>query len=49
MLSAEELVADRTELDNFYLLLLKIDTFDENTVDDFEVSLELANAYKEAL
>lgn len=49
MLSAEELVADRTELDNFYLLLLKIDTFDENTVDDFEVSLELANAYKDAL
>lgn len=49
MLAAEELVADRTELDNFYLLLLKIDTFDENTVDDFEVSLELANAYKEAL
>lgn len=49
MLSAEELVADRTELDNFYLLLLKIDTFDENTVDDFEVSLELANAYKNAL
>lgn len=49
MLSAEELVADRTELDNFYLLLLKIDTFDENTVDDFEVSLDLANAYKDAL
>lgn len=49
MLAAEELVADRTELDNFYLLLLKIDTFDENTVDDFEVSLELANAYKDAL
>ena len=49
MLSAEELVADKTELDNFYLLLLKIDTFDENTVDDFEVSLELANAYKDAL
>ena len=49
MLSAEEIVADRTELDNFYLLLLKIDTFDENTVDDFEVSLDLAEAYKNAL
>ena len=49
MLSAEELVADRTELDNFYLLLLHIDTFDENTVDDFEISLELAEAYKQAI
>lgn len=49
MLSAEEIVADRTELENFYLLLLGIDTFDENTVDDFEVSLELANAYKDAI
>lgn len=49
MISAEELVADRTELDNFYLLLLKIDTFDENTVDDFKISLDLAEAYKEAI
>ena len=49
LLSAEEIVADRTELDNFYLLLLKIDLFDENTVDDFKISLDLANAYKDAL
>ena len=49
MLSAEEIVADRTELDNFYLLLLKIDTFDENTVDDFKISLDLAEAYKNAI
>ena len=49
MLAAEELVADKTELDNFYLLLLQIDTFDENTVDDFEISLELAEAYKDAV
>lgn len=49
MLSAEEIVADRTELDNFYLLLLRIDTFDENTVDDFKISLDLAEAYKNAI
>jgi len=49
LLSAEEIVADRTELDNFYLLLLMVDVFDENTVDDFKVSLELADAYKDAL
>ena len=48
-MSAEDIVADRTELENFYLLLLGIDTFDDNTVDDFKISLELANAYKEAL
>ena len=49
LLSAEELVADKTELDNFYLITLGIDTFDTETVDDFKISLELGEAYKDAL
>ena len=49
MLSAEELVADKTELENFYLITLGIDTFDTETVDDFKISLELGEAYKDAI
>lgn len=50
-LDYEDIIADKTALENFYLLLLEIPTFDGNTesVDDFKVSIEIAEAYKNAL
>lgn len=45
-----QIIADKTELENFYLLLLQIPTFEDNdVVDDFKVSLEIAEAYREAI
>ena len=45
-----QIIADKTFLENFYLLLLQIPTFDDNdVVDDFKVSLEIAEAYKNAI
>ena len=50
-LDYEDIIADKTALENFYLLLLEIPTFDggTETVDDFKVSIEIAEAYKNAL
>lgn len=44
-----QLLADRTELENYKLLLLGIPLIDGDVTDDFKISLEYANAYKEAV
>ena len=44
-----QLLADRTELDNYKLLLLGIPLIDGETVDDFKVSEDIANAYKDSI
>lgn len=48
-LDFEQMIADREEAYNWFLIMLKVPTFDSDVVDDFAVSLEIANAYKEAL
>lgn len=48
-LDFEQIIADKTELENFYLLLLEVPTFDSDVVDDFKVSLDLAEAYRDAI
>ena len=48
-LDFEQMIADREEAYNWFLIMLKVPTFDNDVVDDFSVSLEIANAYKEAL
>ena len=49
-LDFEQMIADRQEAENWFLLLLKVPTFGGNdVVDDFSVSLEIANAYKDAI
>ena len=49
-LDFEQMIADREEAYNWFLILLKVPTFGNNdVVDDFSVSLELAEAYKDAL
>ena len=45
----QQLLADRTELENYKLLLLGIPLIDGDVVDDFKVSIEYAEAYKEAI
>jgi len=44
-----QLLADRTELDNYKLLLLGIPLIDGDVVDDFKVSEEIAGVYKDAI
>ena len=44
-----QLLADKTELDNYKLLLLGIPLIDGDTVDDFKVSEEIAGVYKNAI
>ena len=44
-----QLLADKTELDNYKLLLLGIPLIDGDVVDDFKVSEELAEAYRQAI
>ena len=44
-----QLLADRTELDNYKLLLLGIPLIEGDVVDDFKVSEELASVYKDAV
>jgi len=48
-LDFEQIIADKTELENFYLLLLEVPTFDSDVVDDFKVSLDFAEAYRDAI
>ena len=51
-LDMENIVAEKAKLDNFYLLLLKIPTLNGGSgdvVDDFSVSLEIGEAYKNAI
>lgn len=51
VLDYQDLIADRQELNNWALLLLKVPLLDSSNgvVDDFAVSLEIANAYKDAI
>lgn len=50
ILDYQDLIADREQLNNWALLLLKVPLLGSgNVVDDFAVSLEIAEAYKEAL
>lgn len=44
-----QLLADKTELDNYKLLLLGIPLIDGDVVDDFKVSEEIATVYKDAI
>ena len=44
-----QLLADRTALDNYKLLLLGIPLIDGDVVDDFKVSEEIASVYKDAI
>ena len=44
-----QLLADKTELDNYKLLLLGIPLIDGDVVDDFKVSEEIASVYKDAI
>lgn len=44
-----QLLADKTELDNYKLLLLGIPLIEGDTVDDFKVSEEIAGVYKNAI
>jgi len=44
-----QLLADKTELDNYKLLLLGIPLIDGDVVDDFKVSEEIASVYKDAV
>ena len=44
-----QLLADKTELDNYKLLLLGIPLIDGDVVDDFKVSEGLAEAYRQAI
>ena len=44
-----QLLADKEELENYKLLLFGIPLIDGDTVDDFKVSLEIAEAYKAAV
>lgn len=44
-----QLLADKTELDNYKLLLLGIPLIDGDVVDDFKVSEEIARVYKDAI
>lgn len=44
-----QLLADKTELDNYKLLLLGIPLIDGDVVDDFKVSDEIASVYKDAV
>ena len=48
-LDFEQIIADKTELENFYLLLLEVPTFDSDNVDDFKISLDFAEAYRDAI
>lgn len=48
-LDFEQMIADREEAYNWFLIMLKVPIFDNDVVDDFAVSLEIADAYKEAL
>jgi len=44
-----QLLADRTELENYKLLLLGIPLIDGDVTDDFKISIEYAKAYQEAI
>ena len=44
-----QLLADRTALDNYKLLLLGIPLIDGDVVDDFKVSEDIATIYKDAI
>ena len=49
-LDYEDLIADKTQLQNYYLLLSKIPLLSStNTVDDFAVSLEICKAMQEVI
>jgi len=49
MLDYEQIIADKTELENYILLVSKIPLFDNGVVDDFKVSLEMVEAMQDLI
>lgn len=49
VLDAEQIAADKTALENYYLLVSKIPLLDNNSPDDYAVSWEIVDAVREMI